>query len=139
MGGGDCSTSRYLAICAPRMAEGTVARHRAWLPFVSFSVVACTNGEDGKEFQDDAAMDAFEDGSDYHERTRIGSVCSQQGRVRVYIGNRLHDMARLFVDLIHTPRLYKRGSIYPNNLPRYNKLNVQARTHIVTLQLKPIT
>ena len=52
------------------MAESTVARHSASFPLVSFSVAVCANGDEGKEFAEELAMDEFEVGSDYHERKK---------------------------------------------------------------------
>ena len=82
---------------APLIADRTVARHRAWLFLLSFSETACTNGEDGKEFEG-VAMDDLEKCSDDHVKTRVGCVkrvASWQGRLHVYIDRWLQDMAQV--------------------------------------------
>ena len=79
IGGTTCSTSRKDSICATRMAESTVARHSASFPLVSFSVAMCANGDEGKEFAEELAMDEFEVGFDYHERRKGLSVCTSAG------------------------------------------------------------
>ena len=53
------------------MAESTVARHSASFPLVSFSVAICANGDEGKEFAEELAMDESEVGSHYHGRKSV--------------------------------------------------------------------
>ena len=98
---------------APLIADRTVARHRAWLFLLSFSETACTNGEDGKEFEG-VAMDDLEKCSDYHVKTRIGCVkrvASWQGRLRVYIYMRI--------------TRYDAGSWFGYQLALYSKLRTR--------------